>query len=413
MGEPPAFSSSHAEPVSRLLETTLQRLQPLCSTSARGDGIIYCGNRHESVPRALFLDPRLTPLERNAWQVFRLLLNEDGVTAFPTYAQLGPYLASLPLGERASDETIARALTLLRLTRWLSLVRHRRDQATGRMQGNLYVLHDEPLSPYEAIQLDPHYLSLVSHALTHAAKSVQRMGHHTLQEVTQDPLLAGRILPSRLQLLIQRLAGQTTQPASTNSSEHNDISHVDRSRQAPTRTTRELPLPGANGMAKSTDTPPSESKARPNTTPDPLRIPKTARTVRTNPVNNKIRTVLAPHVPAKLKLPESFGRLPSEQQAGALAALAQVDPTVQQLVLDEWAVRCHSTTVRNPAGYLFGIIQKALRGDFHAWAGQRAQELLGDVSSADTTSPERTSKHTRSEIAEQHIATIRAMFRLP
>jgi hypothetical protein len=31
----------------------------------------------------LFLDRRLTPLERNAWQVFRLMLNDDGVTAFP------------------------------------------------------------------------------------------------------------------------------------------------------------------------------------------------------------------------------------------------------------------------------------------------------------------------------------------
>jgi len=39
------------------------------------DGFLYSGNRHESVPRALFLDRRLTPLERNAWQVFRLQLN--------------------------------------------------------------------------------------------------------------------------------------------------------------------------------------------------------------------------------------------------------------------------------------------------------------------------------------------------
>ena len=58
------------------------------------DGFLFSGNRHESVPRALFLDRRLTPLERNAWQVFRLQLNDDGVTAFPTYDQLRPYLAS-------------------------------------------------------------------------------------------------------------------------------------------------------------------------------------------------------------------------------------------------------------------------------------------------------------------------------
>ena len=34
--------------------------------SATGDGFLFSGNRHESVPRRLFLDRRLTPLERNA-----------------------------------------------------------------------------------------------------------------------------------------------------------------------------------------------------------------------------------------------------------------------------------------------------------------------------------------------------------
>src|SRR3546814_6124868 len=77
-----------------------------------------------------------------------------GVTAFPTYEQLRPWLASTPCAGQASHETVARALTLLRLTRWLSLVRRRRDPKTGRILGNLYVLHDEPLTPFEAMQLD-------------------------------------------------------------------------------------------------------------------------------------------------------------------------------------------------------------------------------------------------------------------
>ena len=77
--------------------------------SATGDGFLFSGNRHESVPRRLFLDRRLTPLERNAWQVFRMMLNEDGVTAFPTYEQLRPWLASTPCAGQASHETVARA----------------------------------------------------------------------------------------------------------------------------------------------------------------------------------------------------------------------------------------------------------------------------------------------------------------
>ena len=173
-------------------------------TPTSGDAFLFSGNRHETVPRKLFLDRRLTPLERNAWQVFRLMLNDDGVTAFPTYEQLRPWLASMPCAGQASHETVARALTLMRLTRWLSLVRRRRDPKTGRILGNLYVLHDEPLTPFEAMQLDPDYLQLVSQALGHSAKAVQIVGLHTLKEIGEDPLLAGRTLPSRLQVMAER-----------------------------------------------------------------------------------------------------------------------------------------------------------------------------------------------------------------
>jgi hypothetical protein len=176
--------------------------------AASGDAFLFSGNRHESVPRRLFVDRRLTPLERNAWQVFRLMLNDDGVTTFPTYEQLRPWLASMPCAGQASHETVARALTLLRLTRWLSLVRRRRDPKTGRILGNLYVLHDEPLTLFEAMQLDADYLALVSQSLGHSAKAVQVVGLNTLQEIADDPMLSGRTLPSRLQVLAERLADQ-------------------------------------------------------------------------------------------------------------------------------------------------------------------------------------------------------------
>jgi hypothetical protein len=74
-----------------------------------------------------------------------------------------------------------------------------------------------------------------------------------------------------------------------------------------------------------------------------------------------------------LRLPERFGKLKPEQQSGALTALEAVDVTLHQAILDEWDARCRANTVRNPASYLFGIVQKALRGDFHVWAGKENQ----------------------------------------
>ena len=317
------------------------------------DGFLYSGNRHESVPRALFLDRRLTPLERNAWQVFRLQLNDDGVTAFPTYDQLRPYLASMPCAAQASHETVARALTLLRLTRWLSLVRRRRDPKTGRILGNLYVLHDEPLTPFEAMQLDPDYLGLVSQALTHAAKAVQIVGMNTLREIAEDPMLNGRTLPTRLQVLAQRMARNKWADASYP--------------QAPVDHESEE---GQDGLLRNFEGPSSESEDGLKSAPDgSLRNPKEDRTVRMDRIN-QVRTVPRAKALQHLRLPERLLRLKDEQQSGAMVALQQVDESLRQAVLDEWDARCRNSAVRNPAGYLFGIIQKAIRGEFKAWAGE-------------------------------------------
>ncbi|RUE35055.1 hypothetical protein FIU09_04735 [Stenotrophomonas maltophilia] len=350
--------------LSALFDDALRQLLPPVQPAGHGtapaqaaapasDGFLYSGNRHESVPRALFLDRRLTPLERNAWQVFRLQLNDDGVTAFPTYNQLRPYLASMPCAAQASHETVARALTLLRLTRWLSLVRRRRDPKTGRILGNLYVLHDEPLTPFEAMQLDPDYLGLVSQALTHAAKAVQIVGMNTLREIAEDPMLNGRTLPTRLQVLAQRMARN----------EWADASYP----QAPVDHESEE---GQDGLLRNLDGPSSESEAGLKPAPDgSLRNPKEDRTVRMDRIN-QVRTVPRAKSLQHLRLPERLLRLKDEQQSGALVALQQVDESLRQAVLDEWDARCRNSAVRNPAGYLFGIIQKAIRGEFKAWAGE-------------------------------------------
>src|SRR3546814_8144538 len=95
------------------------------------------------------------------------------------------------------------------------------------------------------------------------------------------------------------------------------------------------------------------------------------RTVRNDRIN-EVRTVPRARALQNLRLPDRFQRLKHEQQSGALVALRQVDEALRQAVLDEWEARCCNSSVRNPAGYLFGIIQKAIRGEFKAWAGDSA-----------------------------------------
>lgn len=381
--------------LAELFEDALKELTPGPGVAppAPGDGFLFSGNRHESVPRRLFLDRRLTPLERNAWQVFRLMLNDDGVTAFPTYEQLRPWLASMPCAGQASHETVARALTLLRLTRWLSLVRRRRDPKTGRILGNLYVLHDEPLTPFEAMQLDADYLALVSQSLSHSAKAVQTVGLNTLQEIAEDPLLSGRMLPSRLQVLAERLARQ-------------DIS---ASKSYPQEEAAHDSEEGHSDLLRNGELLSSESEAGPKTAPDAsLRIPKNDRTVRSSRMN-EVRTTAQARALGDLQWPKRFTELKAEQQAGARMALQQVDGALRQSVLDEWAARCGKQGVRNPAAYLFGIIQRAIHGEFNAWVKQA--DTTPPTAIARAPPPEPPRNVVPPEVARQHIERLRERLR--
>ncbi|MBV6791577.1 STY4528 family pathogenicity island replication protein [Xanthomonas euvesicatoria] len=394
----PSPGSPGPLPLSVLLDGALQHLEvSSCTTTSTPqphDGFLFSGNRHEAVPRALFFDRRLTPLERNAWQVCRLMLNDDGLTAWPTYEQLRPWLTSMPCAPKASHETVARALTVLRLTRWLSLARRRRDPKSGRILGNLYVLHDEPLSPFEAMQLDPAYLELVSQALTHASKAIQRVGQQALQELAGDPLLSGRQLPIRLQVLAQRLAHTHPNLAAPYPQDEGDHDSEE----------------GDVGLLRNAESPSSDSEAgeKPDKSAS-LRNPKQDRTEVLSSRIKEVRTVPHAREFQGLRLPERFQSLKEEQQAGALVALRQVEGDQRQAVLDEWAARCRGSTVRNPAGYLFGIIQKALRGEFKAWAGQV------DTASprTDPSPPPPSPRAASPEQIQAHLAHLRAILDKP
>jgi len=329
------------------------------------DGFFFGGNRHETVPRGLLTDKRLTPLERNAWQVFRLFLDREGMASVPTYEQLRDYLSSMP-GARASTETVSRVITILRLTRWLTLLERRRNTNTGRIVGNLYVLHDEPLTPFEAIQIDAAYLELVCNALEHPCKAVRIVGQKVLAEITNDPMMQGRLLPGRLQHIMQRLAREVAR----------DKTYPQGSTFPESEGGQKAPASDSSRPPSESSPPTSESEAGSKPAPDvALRNPKADSTSTVFSIST-VRTDIGgdsdPRTGAReaLRLPELFGRLKGSQQQAVLAMLDPLEGSLQQAVLDEWAARCRAGNqrIRNPAGYLCGIIHKAIKGEFTAWA---------------------------------------------
>jgi hypothetical protein len=340
----------------RLASEELRRRRIAQARAIRGDGFLFSGNRQQCVPSALLLDRRLTPLERNAWQVFRLLMSDGGLTAFPTYEELRRYLATSP-GALASPETVARVLTVLRLTRWLSLVRRRRDPKTGRPMGNVYVLHDSPLTPYEAMALDPNYLELLGEASTRNSKSLATVVHIVMEEIANDPALQARGVPTRLEVLQQQIAERDAEPSYPQAEQTVDARESLRFLSTDSVVVPKLAPDKGLRFEEDDSTVRSIRNIKIRTTVKP---PESVEASKTEPSSASDSFMSVP-----LHIPEAFRRLREEQRQAAHAAMAHLTHERQQAVLDEWAARCRTDAIRKPVGYLFGIIQKAIRGEFN------------------------------------------------
>ncbi|USW03776.1 STY4528 family pathogenicity island replication protein [Pseudomonas pergaminensis] len=354
------------------------------SNQALQAGFLFSGQSHEVVPRRLLLDCRLTPLERNAWQVFRLMLQGQGVVT-PRYEDLQPYLSSVPYGASASRETIARVLTMLRLTRWLSLVSRGRDQLSGRLQGSLYVLHDEPLTPAEAMELDQDYLELVGHALDHATKAVRIVARHVLEEIRQDTNIDLGRLPTRLDSWGDHWTKQRLDKAPDEALHDSELGgdHPVRNRAGP----RSDSEPGLNPHVSGT-----------------VRNPNAACTV----LKESICTVpRATPAVDNLHWPDPLHLSPSERQA-VTVTLNKLKPADRQAVLNEAGARCAAGSVRKPAAYLMGLIQRALKGDFHLWAGQ-AESLPMAESLPTPSRPPRKKGEPASALAQACLDELRQL----
>jgi len=355
------------------------------SNQALQAGFLFSGQSHEVVPRRLLLDNRLTPLERNAWQVFRLMLQGQGVVT-PRYEDLQPYLSSVPYGASASRETIARVLTMLRLTRWLSLVNRGRDQLSGRLQGSLYVLHDEPLTPAEAMELDQDYLELVGHALGHATKAVRIVAQHIVEEVRQDTNIDRDRLPTRLDTWGDHWTLQGLDQVSDDALHDSELGedHLARNRAGP-----------------SSD---SESGLSSNVS-GTVRNPNAACTVLKESTCTVPRATLAVD---NLHWPDHLHLSPSERQAVAVA-LNKLKPADRQAVLNEAGARCTSGGIRKPAAYLMGLIQRALKGDFRPWAGQTEPPPVAEPPPTAASRPIRKKGEPASALAQACLNELRQL----
>jgi len=155
--------------------------------SACDDRLIFLGNRQPSFPAAVVIDPVLEPVDKLVWMVIRFAVCDTGGNiVFPTYAAIGR------MANVSSRQTIARAIAILRATRWLTLCARVR-QDSERFRGHVYALHEEPLPLADACHLDADYLDFLDKASAHGHARVRAVAQGVLESIHAECQAGGEI----------------------------------------------------------------------------------------------------------------------------------------------------------------------------------------------------------------------------
>lgn len=321
-------------------------------------GLVFLGNMHDAIPRQLFLDERLSALDKMAWVMIRLYAQQNEGAVFPTYDELQQQLAA-PHADKASRETVSRALLMLRLTGWLSLCKRVRDDG-GRVRGNIYAQHDEPVGFRDAEYFDPGWLDTVAQACRHGNKSVRLTALAVLHDIKSDTAMRHR--HSRIAIFEVRLSAPQT-PKDIVKLRHT-VQPQPSSNAELSQNRRKLVRKSLSSISEHSLKTKSYSKVR-----------KSNRYVVRSSTQGVKDTYVAPEAevenqsPAQLKWPQALiEHLTTQDRDCAEPQLLALPEKLGQYVLDDVAKRIGSGEVRNVAAYLLGTLKRARNGQFNTIA---------------------------------------------
>ncbi|AKG68291.1 helix-turn-helix domain protein [Serratia fonticola] len=351
--------------LSKMTARIVQKAQSGAVTNEQS-GLLYLGNVHDAIPRQLYMDNRLSPLDKTAWVMIRLYAQQNDGAVFPTYEELQFQLAS-PHSGKASRETVSRALLMLRLTGWLSLCKRVRDDG-GRVRGNIYAQHDEPLGLCDAEHFDPGWLDAVAQACQHGNKTIRLTALSVLSEIKQDTSMRHR--HSRIALIEARLSSpQSPQNLALRQQASSPGSVSELSQKMPSLPQRS---PGSETELSTnggTVLPSSETELSLETMGyDRVRNPNCYVRSFTQGVKDTYvgasgkndNRLIWPSV--LIENLTTFDRDNVEQQL-------QVLPELGQQILDEVADRVGTGEIKNVIAYLLATLKRARNGQFNSTAG--------------------------------------------
>lgn len=164
----------------------------------------HSGIAHQALPTGIFIDPILKATDRNVLCVMRTQMDQDAKLVMPTYREI-KRMANI-----GSDATVSRAISILRLTRWIVRTDVIRDPG-GRIIRVVYDVCDEPECLQTVIAEDTSYMNFVktsqfhNHpAVAHAAHMAQGGIDNFLDEVSTGKRSVRSLSPTEKQEIRQQ-----------------------------------------------------------------------------------------------------------------------------------------------------------------------------------------------------------------
>ena len=150
-------------------------------------GSMHLGNEHIALPAFLIADPVLEMVDKGIYSTIRLL-TPKGISnrnmAYPSYDEI------CKIANVGSHATVARALAILRITRWLTC---KQVTSSRGVVANVYITHDHPLDIIDMETLDDGYMEYVTECLSHHHNRVTQVAQTILTQYEND-LLNGKDL---------------------------------------------------------------------------------------------------------------------------------------------------------------------------------------------------------------------------
>ncbi len=132
------------------------------------------------LPSAVLEDTVLQPVDKIVLLIVMTIARQSPGDAFlPTQAELAR------MANVASPDTVWRALSILRCSRWLTACQKKWCQG-GRFEPSAYVANAKPLPIADTLFLDPHYVEFLNKSAGHAHGRVRKVACEVLAQLSEE-----------------------------------------------------------------------------------------------------------------------------------------------------------------------------------------------------------------------------------